>query len=203
MKKILLLLLPILFYNCSSDPVTVDNSCESRLPPATQVGANTFGCCINGNLFIPRSGTGTWGGSDYPVLLFSGYPEDTDYYELDIRDLKSETTSRILIHMHKLDSIGIGDYVINESNGSSSIDGLDHTYLHGRTWSDNAKNYIYYRSLENSGLLKITRYDFKNRIISGVLTCKVQNSADPDEILEINDLRFDIKWDTAINHDFP
>jgi hypothetical protein len=51
MKKFLTFLLLLIVASCSSDDTN-----GNRLPPETQVGANTFGCLINGKTFIPRSG---------------------------------------------------------------------------------------------------------------------------------------------------
>ncbi|UOQ73224.1 hypothetical protein [Hymenobacter cellulosilyticus] len=56
---LLLAILPLL--QCKSD-VTGP---ESQLPPATQNGANTFGCLVNGRPWTPRGNTGT---SNYAVL---------------------------------------------------------------------------------------------------------------------------------------
>ena len=41
----------------------------SQLPPATQTGANTFGCLVNGQLYLPGGNNGT---SNYAVLYESG-----------------------------------------------------------------------------------------------------------------------------------
>lgn len=49
--------------------MVVSSACEkedrpelSLLPPATQVGANTFGCLLNGKAYIPYGGDGNRGG---------------------------------------------------------------------------------------------------------------------------------------------
>ena len=47
-----------------------------------------------------------------------------------MRDFKSERTGKILLHLHQVHVNGIGDYIINESNGyNAMIDGLNHTYF--------------------------------------------------------------------------
>lgn len=188
--------------SCSNDDKT-SSLCQDLLPQETTTGANTFGCCINGNLLIPRDGTGTFGGSDDGASLYGGYPNSTDYYELDIRDFKSERTAKILIHMHQVHVNSIGDYIINESNGYNAIDGLNHTYIHCRVFDVTTNSYQYYRSFENSGKVTITRYDFINRIISGTFSCRVENSSNPNDIIEIKDGRFDINWLTLPNVSFP
>jgi len=193
----------LLFIACDKDEDTKSSICQDYLPAITTTGANTFGCCINGNLLIPRNGAGTIGGNDYGAILYGGYPNLTDYYELDIRDFKSEKTGSLLLHMHQIHINGLGEYIINQSNGYNAIDGLNHTYLHCRVFNTATNNYQYYRSYENSGILKITRYDFANRIISGTFSCIVKNSANPNDKIEIKDGRFDINWLTLPNTSFP
>lgn len=92
----------LLFIACDKDEDTKSSICQDYLPAITTTGANTFGCCINGNLLIPRNGAGTIGGNDYGAILYGGYPNLTDYYELDIRDFKSEKTGSLLLHMHQI-----------------------------------------------------------------------------------------------------
>lgn len=173
------------------------------MPAATKIGANTFGCCINGDLLIPRNGTGTLGGNDDGLSYFGGYPEVTDYYELDARDYKSSKTSKILIHIHEVHLKGIGDYQVDESNGSNSIDGLNHNYIHCKIYNNDQKEYQYYLSFENSGNIQITNYDFAKGIISGTFTCRVKNTSNPDDIIEIKDGRFDINGYTLPSTSFP
>lgn len=191
----------VLLASCTKDNPTPDPA--SLLPPETQTGANTFGCLINGKLLIPRDGTGTFGGANSGASLLGGYPNSTDYYELDIRDYKSERTAKILIHMQSVHLTGVDNYVIDESNGLSNVDGYDHNYLHCKIFNEATNSYQYYRSYHNSGIFKITKYDFNNRIISGIFSCKIKNSVIPNDEIEIKQGRFDIKWDTLPNKFFP
>jgi hypothetical protein len=200
MKNLMTLLLLALLTSCSEES---NSNPESQLPPITQTGANTFGCLIDGKLVKPRDGSGSIGGSNVGASFYGGYPNATDYYELDIRDLKSNKTSKILIHMQNVHLLGAGNYIINESNGMSSIDGYNHNYIHCRVFDQNTNSYQFYRSFENSGVLIITKYDFYNRVISGTFSCQVKNSANATDIIEITNGRFDIKWDTLPNVVFP
>jgi len=200
MKNLITILLFALLTGCSNDS---NSNPEAQLPPITQTGANTFGCLIDGKLVKPRDGSGSVGGSNAGASFYGGYPNPTDYYELDIRDLKSNKTSKILIHMQGVHQLGAGNYIINESNGMSSIDGYNHNYIHCRVFDQNTNSYQFYRSFENSGVLIITKYDFYNRIISGTFSCQVKNSANSTDIIEITNGRFDIKWDTLPNVVFP
>ena len=62
---------------------------EDTLPPATQTGAGTFGCRINGKVYVPKGNSGT------------GAPNPKVQYDLD---LNGQTYL----------SIGTGDYTTND-----------------------------------------------------------------------------------------
>nr|WP_294774087.1 hypothetical protein [uncultured Flavobacterium sp.] len=198
MKNLITLLLVAFLSGCSTD----SNNPESQLPPITHSGANTFGCLIDGRLFIPRDGTGTWGGSDPGLSYLGGYP-DGAYNEIDVRDYKSEKTTRMLIHIHDLHQIGVANYIIDESNGMSNVDGLNHTYLHCKIYRESTDSYQNYLSYENSGSINITRYDFASGIVSGTFNCRLKNANNPDDIIEVKNGRFDINGYTLPNTVFP
>lgn len=62
MKTILLLFIAVLI-NCTSS-----NDPEDELPAITQIGANTFGCVVDGRILIPRDSNSTTPGNN----LFKG-----------------------------------------------------------------------------------------------------------------------------------
>ena len=55
MKKIFLIIITTLFLACCSknDSPSQTPTAVSQLPPATQTGANTFGCLLDGEIFKP------------------------------------------------------------------------------------------------------------------------------------------------------
>jgi hypothetical protein len=202
MKNLITILFVALLSSCSDD----SNNPESQLPPITHTGENTFGCLIDGRIFIPRDGTGTWAGPDNAVSIYGDPTGNNQYTEIEVRDYKSQRTAKLLIHIQNLHQIGIGNYVINESNGMSSIDGPNHTYLYCRVFNQSTNSYQYYRSYENSGSINITRYEITPNVsffISGTFNCSVKNSADPNDVIEITNGRFDFNGATLPNTVFP
>lgn len=192
-------LLLFLFLGCSKDD---DNTFTPTLPPITQTGANTFGCYIDGVLVTPRDGSGANGFPDRGMLFSAGgIPPEITYNEINVVDFKSEFGTKINIHIKNLNDIGQGEYVINESNCEDNVDSNDNNNIFCRFWNEASQTYKWYCSVENSGTLSITRYDFQNKIVSGTFSCTLQNRDNPDEIIEITDGRFDIKWD--INTNYP
>ena len=192
--KILIFLTILILVGCSKDDTTPPEP-ALLLPTETQTGANTFGCLINGKLLIPRDGTGTFGGSHRGMILWAGHPTGTEYSEIDIHDYKNPKTGDIVIHIQSLDQLGVGNYIIDESNGFRSIDGLNHNYIHCRIFNEATNSYKSYRSYPNSGVIKITRFDFIPSVqlfVSGTFTCKVRNSTNSNDEIEITLGRFDI-----------
>ena len=54
MKKIILILFSFLLVSCSKDNPFETPTTPDQLPPATTVGANTVGCLVNGEVFLPH-----------------------------------------------------------------------------------------------------------------------------------------------------
>ena len=201
MKHTLTLALFLLLIACSSDSNPSDG-----LPPATQTGANTFGCLIDGKLLVPRSGNNNIVNPLSGAILWGGIPDSSYYRELEVKDYKSSKGASLLLHMDETDSHGIGNYIINESNGMNSIDGLDHTYLHCIVFDKTTNSYQQYVSYENSGLLKITRILIgapTGNIVSGTFNCRLRNIQNPNEEIEITQGRFDVNSLTISNKYFP
>jgi hypothetical protein len=200
MKKIIHMILLLVITGCSDDNT---NELIFNLPAVTQNGSNTFGYIVNNKVFIPRDSDATGFGVDKGAKFKAGYPNPTDYYEIDIHDYKSFRTSQILIHLENVYNLGTGNYNIDESNGSSDVNGLNHNYLHCRIFDKNTKSYKYYRSYENSGNLEISKYNFGDRIISGVFNCQAINSSNNLDTIKITEGRFDFKWDTLPSTVYP
>jgi hypothetical protein len=206
MKKLFLLLLTTFIISCSTDDSS--NNPVLKLPPETQTGANTFGCIIDGKILIPRSGNTSQINPLSGARLTRGYPAfDFDYLELKIIDHKSRNGSILFFHIHDAIENGIGNYVIDESNGFTAIDGLEHHYLYCDVYSSKTNSYQRYMSSNNSGTFTITRFTLGSEntgtIISGKFTCKVRNINDPTDEIEITDGRFDINSLTVALTYFP
>ena len=83
--KTVLLFIAFTFINCSNndDP-------QDQLPPITQTGANTFGCLVNGQVFVPKdAGPSTTPGSARPrgLEISSGDGlQSFNYYAINARN---------------------------------------------------------------------------------------------------------------------
>ena len=199
MKKLILLLF-LISISCSKS----DSSAEdplAKLPAETQVGANTFGCIINGQVFYPRDGTSTLLNSGGEGFILWGAPGGTsEYHELEIRNLKdAKPANSMIIHLQNVGQIGAGVYMWHESNFQSSIDGLMQNYVYAKIYNPSVNGWQYYSSYENSGKITITKF---NNIVSGNFSGKLRLQNSTDEINIING-RFDINSTTLSSTKFP
>lgn len=183
MKRLFLILILFFQFACSKS----DDGQKFSLPPITQTGENTFGCYIDGRLLIPRDGEGSFNVHDIG-MKYVDVPGDV--YEIDVHDFASERTASINLHIIGLDSIGLGEYIINESNCYRGLDSPKTNNIFCRIYDYEENIYKYYCSFENSGTITINRYD--NGVVSGVFSCKVISDENPTDTIQITKGRFDI-----------
>jgi len=107
--------------------------------------------------------------------------------------------SNMIIHLHNLNLIKVGQYMLQPSNFQSSIDGLMQNYVYAKIYNETSGTWKYYGSYQNSGKVNITRYD---NIISGNFSGKLRLYNGSEEI-DILQGRFDINSSTIDNAIFP
>ena len=204
MKHILILALFLLLLGCSSD-----SNPEDGLPPETQIGANTFGCLIDGELYKPRCEEPSVAFPQWGMIVW-GSPSTLDYSEIEVRDIKSEYGFNLLIHLHSTNDNREGTYQIDDSDGNDGIDGLNHTYLHCIIYDKITNGFKKYISFFNSGKIILTKYGNLEsgnpndlNVISGTFNCKLRNITDANDEIEITKGRFDINTSTVIYKEFP
>jgi hypothetical protein len=131
-----------------------DPTPEQQLPPATQTGANTFGCLVNGKPYLPAGNNGT---SNYAVLYDPGFNGGN----LDIRTYNKagEKNQRLLL----------GGEGINQVRTYP----LGYAFATGISFEDITRSPLcsLHSSRDNDtyckGTLTITRLDLQAGIISG------------------------------------
>lgn len=182
MKKVLLLLLTTFTLSCCNkddEPKTITEL--EKLPPATQIGANTAGCLVNGVAFLPK-GYFTTGN------LVCNYIDGKDF-TLAIRESiiqgGNENIRTILIssfNQNLHDNVGVSfplvEYGANSKSGEYVINAV----------ASPDPNYYSTTSII-SGELKITHHDFNNAILSGTFWFDAINSN--GEIIKVREGRFD------------
>ena len=164
------------------------NSCKKsstndkdKLPPITQTGANTFGCLINGEVYVPKgySGTGTPNPHINYDYNFNGQP----YFSIEVNQLTNRlNTGSVIISFLNLNSIGY--YSIGNENFRYSI-----------YWDEFLQN-CFMSIIDSSttalGGGYISKLDIPNRIISGTFDFKAIKPG--CDTVRITDGRFDFKF---------
>lgn len=149
---------------------------EEQLPEATQNGANTAGCLVDGEVFLP-DGESLNSGS---VLKAQYILSDEKYiFGLSIRNLK--VGNRMVMIESKNEQLEEGKtYVMNEYSDTSAT-GVYLTGLDGFSTSD-----------EVIGEFDITKLDETNSIISGTFWFDAVN--EEGEVVKIREGRFDVRY---------
>ena len=147
------------------------------LPPETTSGAMTFGCKVNGKVFVPRDGNGKPGIFCQYVNLGSG--EGGGWFlNIPATNWKSSPIESIHIETDSLLVEEGATYDFKNQKGyPRAFYFKTTTYLKGDT---------------ASGRLHITKHDRNNRILSGTFEFAGTNNS--GENVHITDGRFDIVY---------
>lgn len=166
MKNLMMFILFSSFFSCSKD----------KLTRATQTGANTFSCKIDGKVFKPsESGGLSFGGPPITVynLHYNGFTLLASFNRTD----NGQSPKDIVINLHYLRSIGIYDLNIYPN----AI--YRYSYAYGPEYHTN-NTYI--------GQINITRCDTINKIYSGTFFFKAVDDS-TGKVVNVTDGRFDVK----------
>jgi hypothetical protein len=155
----------------------------SLLPPATQTGANTFGCLVNGQAFVPKNQSILEGPKlqcNY-IYIGGGY-----YFTVGGSNKNSDgTINDIILFTDSLAISGSETIPLRQNiNGDAAGE-----YLIG-----NAPyyNYSYFTNGALIGKLNITRFDSIKQIVSGTFYFNVLDHS--GDTVKITDGRFDMPY---------
>lgn len=179
MKKLILLLLTTFTLCCCNKD---DNpfSSSDQLPAETQTGANTVGCLVNGEVYLPSQS-----GINSPVNCFYQLDNGEFFFSLAFADDKNHGPE-VSVGTSKI-NLQVGQtYILNKN----PVDNGDYTGG-GGAYRLNSLNKYYTNTLK-TGELKITRLDLSNSIISGTFWFNAVNSA--GETVQIRSGRFDMHY---------
>ncbi|MCH9661708.1 MAG: hypothetical protein K0U54_12460 [Bacteroidetes bacterium] len=183
-----------------------DDEFSPSLPAITAEGKNTFGAYVDGTLVTPRNGEDSFNQTASGMILYSGPgPDQYNYYDLKVRDYQSSTGALFILHIEPLQDLHNAMYTIEESNCMDTIGEIlnPNITIRCRLYDPISKTIKWYCSQTDSGVLTISKYDIDNRILSGTFHCTAVNRDNPDEIIEITQGRFDLKWDELAYVTFP
>jgi hypothetical protein len=190
----------LLFVCCTND----NDGTNENLPQITNEGKNTFGCKVNGEIFLPKSKGGFSLGFRPPILTARYFYLQYNYYGLEpghylqILAYNELTTKSINIQLTKSDVPLVQGQtypIVLKGNGF-----FDAEFSYSTTSPDpNYNNVFIYNSFEYKttneyfGVLTINKIDTTNLIISGTFSFDCYNTID-DKTSQIREGRFDIKY---------
>jgi hypothetical protein len=176
MKSFCLLLGSLLLLNLSCKK-------EEKLPKPTEKGANTFGCKIEGRLFLPQRSTNF--GSMPPLLTY--YNDSSRHFELSVKENPDISNNRLQRYFHlEVQNLSIGTNSLDDiSTGEVSISELDQA---GQAFTT---------TQTIGGTLNIKRLDTVAHIISGTFSFKaaMRPTNTPGKIISVTEGRFDITYE--------
>ena len=180
-NNIILILIISTFFACCTkdDNPTPPPTPVSQLPPATQTGLNTFGCLLDGEVFIP-------GITNNSYQCFYQLVDGEYYFLVAASNKKNNVLKDISIGTEKL-SISQGQTFSLIERGFGNAAGR---YFVGSNVTGIVENN--YTSTTNTGELKITKLDFTNNIVSGTFWFDVKDNQ--NVVHQIRDGRFDMKF---------
>ena len=170
-----------------------------QLPAITQVGANTFGAVINGQIMVPRNSQGYIppGSTHYAV----NYLTSNDWEQIQAGDAKTKR-GYIYIYIENKEKqypLKVNSYIIGNSNGAREHELSENTLITAIIYDTKGVQKIYL-SIADTGSINITRSD--NDIISGTFSCKLRFKENPADIIEIKEGRFDFTKSTINSTNF-
>ena len=177
MKKIILIIVILLttLLSCSKkdDPTLTP---LEQLPPATKTGANTAGCLVNGEAFLPKGHFSTGNLTCYYInqMVFS----------LLISERENNIAKSIYVESNNEELEVDKIYNLNMRRSSDS--------KFGEFFESNVVNDNYSTTPEITGELVITHHDYDNAIISGTFWFDAINNA--GEKIEVREGRFDMEY---------
>lgn len=168
----------LIFASCKKEKTD-----EEQLPTITQTGANTFGCLVNGKIYIPKGFEQN--NANFKVLVDPNFNDGT----IDVRVFKIDGNTNLKLNFGSDSAKAVGYYEVNKRNDFSF-----------RIFNTNSGNlvcetpYSFGMLSSKSGFIKITRYDLANGIISGEFEFHFSNPAcGLGEPIHITQGRFDKK----------
>ncbi len=175
MKKLLLLLVTLTLSCCSKDDNKPENPID-QLPPATQTGANTAGCLIDGKAFLPK-------GYFPDGNLVCNYINGKDFTIGIAQKNDNQTLSLNVISYNQ--SLVIGETYQLKEYGSDSKFGEYNIYEINTDTRFRTTSII-------TGELKITNHNFDKAILSGTFWFDAVNKN--GEKVQVREGRFDMQY---------
>jgi hypothetical protein len=180
--RIFLMVVATLFFLASCKKEKNQNTTDiPGLPPVTETGANTLGFLLNGVPWVPAGNNGTANLSiDFDPGFNNGIVNIAAYSAKNL-----QISQLVLFIKDSLNSLSV--FPFSYKIGKAFLGGVIFTDTNScERHSEDSTNYC-------SGVIRISKLDWTNNIITGVFECKLFNPNCGDTI-KITNGRFDMKF---------
>lgn len=162
---------------------------DAGLPPATQVGANTAGCLINGQTFVPKAYGGSPLSSPIPALE-GGFYFDSLYY-LSLNGQLNGQGISVTLFLRRPKS---GVFLLNR-NTQFYPQGVSLYVLNHATYriSGAAGGETYVTNARHTGRVEFTKADKPSGLSAGTFSFSAVSNKDSTKTITIENGRFDRK----------
>ena len=172
-------LFALLIISCNKDDKLFSGN--DQLPQETQTGANTVGCLVNGQVFLPHDQ-----GLNYGINCFYQFIDNEFYFNITCTDFRGTIPKGVTVQTRKINLQINQIYILNKNIiNNGDFDGCGGNY-------DIGSNNRFFTNTIKTGELKITRLDLSNSIISGTFWFDAINST--GETVEVRQGRFDMNY---------
>jgi|GEM_PF-308806 len=161
-------------------------SLPNVLPPATQEGKNTFGCKINGVVWLPLFSCFAQTTGNCNALGFSIYPLAT----LSRLPIAFTLSARRQIYDTTFSMFNMYTGSSRITKAGNVTDSVTIIYFEG------ANEFSYFPPVQTSGAFDITKLDTVNSIISGTFHFTLYNSKGDSVV--VTDGRFDLTYNACL-----
>ena len=161
---------------------------DAGLPAATQNGANTGGCLINGERFVATG----WGGGllSNPIPPLSGGFSFDSVYILRLYGQHQGRNTTVMLFFHSQQP---GTYLLNQN--TQYYPQTTHRYAlnHATYGQDGAGSEVYVTSAQRTGQVVLTYADVNRGIGAGTFEFTAASTLDRTKTVTITSGRFDRK----------
>ncbi len=165
----LLIFFSVIFFSCKKD----------KLPKATEKGANTFGCKIDGVAFEPCKDRGLFGSSSlFASLSVSTITSAT----ILAKCTQNDPYKYVIITLGNFH--GTGEYLLSDNENN----------ICQYQEPDPSPGNYYSSYYTKSGRIIITKDDRTNYILSGTFEFIAANQDSTNDIVTVTDGRFDVSY---------
>jgi hypothetical protein len=159
---------------------------KTSLPPETQEGKNTFGCFVNGKIFVPKGGGLRSNRDSYYQQIYQG----PNGFVFHVAGADLSTASIVYDVNINCDSINISENKVYKLTNSKKGNSVGAYMIISSTASSTFNEYT--TTADLTGELFIKKFDQVKHIVAGTFWFTAINSS--GDSAKITDGRFDMKF---------